>query len=154
MCVYVIVRTVSSCVYLTMLHPEYAKRGVGHWCIERGCNSQRKHGACIARINNAIIPETGGAIVGIALGLVLVENGLFESGLFLLAHTFATGGQPFLAHCCQYTGIGNRHDHFRSVFGYAALFVLATYHEAGNILQEDQRCQPLRTELNEMCSFQ
>src|SRR5438105_15505490 len=89
---------------VSMLHPEYAKGGVRHWGIERCCNAQRKYGTCIAWINNAIIPEAGGAKIGIALGLVLVENGLFESGLFLLAHAFATGGQPFLTDCCQYTG--------------------------------------------------
>src|SRR5256885_10520696 len=99
MCVYVLVRTVSSCVCLTMLHPDYANRGVRHWCIERCCNSQRKHSACIARINNAIIPEAGGAIVGIALGPVLIGNGPVENGLFLPPHAFPPGGQPFLPHC-------------------------------------------------------
>src|SRR6266702_6812915 len=99
MCVYAIVRTSSI-----FLHPEHPKWSIRHGCIKRCCNTQGQHCARITWVNNAIVPETGSAIVGITFILVLIENGLFESDLFLLAHIFASCLQPFFAYRYQYAG--------------------------------------------------
>src|SRR5947199_2471199 len=99
---------VTNCSFNTtmdpFLHPEHSKRRIGHWCIERGRNTQGQHGTCITWVDNAIIPEASSAMVGIPFLLILIENGLFEGSLFLLTHMFASRLQPLFAHGCQYIG--------------------------------------------------
>ena len=47
-------------------------------------------------------------------------------------------------------GVGDRHHHLRAILGDAAVLVLLADHEAGDVLQEDQRRLALAAQLDEV----
>ena len=51
-------------------------------------------------------------------------------------------------------GVGDGVDHLRAVFGDAALLVLPSDHEPGDVLQEEERDLPARAHLDEMRCLQ
>lgn len=53
-----------------------------------------------------------------------------------------------------HVGAGHGRDELGAVLGDAALFRVAAYHEAADVLQEDERDVPLRAELYEMGAFE
>src|SRR5690606_914657 len=53
----------------------------------------------------------------------------------------------------RYVGTGHGHDHFGAVFGDAFSFVLLAHHEAGDVLQEQQRDVALAAQLDEVRAF-
>src|SRR5205807_1891116 len=51
-------------------------------------------------------------------------------------------------------GVGDGHHHLGAVLGDAFVLVLAAHHEAGDVLEEDERNPPLAAELDEVGPLQ
>src|SRR6202022_2886215 len=78
-------------VYLVMkpprrlLHSKNAEWGVGCGCVQGCGDAQREYGACVAWVDDAVVPQASAAVIGVAFGFVFIENGLFEGSLFFFA---------------------------------------------------------------------
>ena len=72
------------------------------------------------------------------------------------AHPVVAGAEAAADHDRELRdfGAGDRHDELGAVFGDAAVFVLLADHEAGDVLQEEQRRAALRAELDEVRAFE
>ena len=67
-----------------LLHAEHAKARIPDGCIQTGRECKRQNPPRIAWANDPVIPKPGGGIVGMALFLKLLDDGLFELSLFNL----------------------------------------------------------------------
>src|SRR5690606_9638150 len=75
-----------------LLHPEHAvarRRCMAREAVHGGSQRQPEHAARVGGIDDAVIPQPRGSVVGMALALVLLEDRLLEPFLFL--------GRPLLA---------------------------------------------------------
>src|SRR5262245_11598286 len=54
--------------------------------VKGGGDAQAQHSACLRRIDDAVIPQAGGAVIGVALFLILGEDRCLELLLFLRRH--------------------------------------------------------------------
>ena len=55
-------------------HPEDAEAGLGDGGVERGRDAERQDHARVQRIDDAVVPEAGGAVIRAALRLVLLPD--------------------------------------------------------------------------------
>src|SRR4029077_14799102 len=67
------------------LHPENAEPGLLDRRVERRGDRQPERAPCLLGRDDAVVPEARCREVGIALALVLLEDGAFELLLLLLA---------------------------------------------------------------------
>src|SRR5215472_12592229 len=74
---------------MRQLHSKYTKGCLINRRVERGRDTEGEHPAHVDWINDAIIPQPRGCIVGMTLGLILLADGSFELFLLVLG--------PFLA---------------------------------------------------------
>src|SRR5512147_2868117 len=65
------------------LHPEHAELRVLDRRVHRGGEREAEHAAGVLRRDHAVVPQTRRGVVGMALAVVLLEDGLLER-LFLL----------------------------------------------------------------------
>src|SRR5574343_487131 len=182
------------------LHPEDAELGFFGRGVHRGGEAQAEHAAGVGRIDDAVVPEAGGGVVGVALGLVLLADRRLEGFFLFGAPGLAAGfeaialdggehaGRLFAAHhrdagirphpqetravgaaahavVAGAEGAANDHGEFRHlgrgdgghhlgpVTGDAAVFIFLADHEAGDILQEDERNAALGAEFDEVRAF-
>src|SRR5947209_13855123 len=77
-------------------HPEDAVVRLGNGGVVGGGDGQRQREAGVARVDDAVVPQAGGRVIGVALAVVLVPDRLLE-GLFLLL-----GGEAALLHRGQH----------------------------------------------------
>src|ERR1700743_704378 len=56
------------------LHPEDAVAGVVERRVRRGGQGQAQHAASVDGVDDAVVPEPGGRVVGAALGFVLLAD--------------------------------------------------------------------------------
>src|SRR2546423_13832361 len=68
------VRSVSYTSWFS--HPEHAEPGRWNRRVEARREREGQHGAGLRRIQDAIVPQTGGRVIGRAFQFVLVENRL------------------------------------------------------------------------------
>ena len=64
-------------------HPEDAELRRRGGAFQRSGEREPKHLSCLGRLDDAIVPQAGGAVVARALRLVLLEDGRLECGLLL-----------------------------------------------------------------------
>src|SRR5882672_1915594 len=76
---------VAECSDMVPLHPEDAEPGFLDRRVERCRDRQRQRAPCFLGYDDAVVPETGGRIIGVSLLLVLLEDGPLELQLLLLA---------------------------------------------------------------------
>ena len=67
-------------------HPEDAVLRLLDGRVQAGAEGQSEDASRLGRVEDAVVPEAGGGIVGIALAFVLVEDGLHEFGALLVGH--------------------------------------------------------------------
>src|SRR5262249_16537704 len=70
-------------------HPKYAELGLRDWCIQRRGKTQSEHAARFGRRDDAVVPQPRRGVIGVAFGVILLADRLFE--LFFLDL------RPFLA---------------------------------------------------------
>src|SRR5215472_3460850 len=70
------------------LHPEYAEPGLLLWRIHCGRDAETQNHPCVQRIDDAVVPQPGGAVISAALLCVLVERGFHEFLLLGVCHRF------------------------------------------------------------------
>src|SRR5699024_7016860 len=75
-------------------HPEDAVAGLGQGGAGDDVQGQAQHGAGVGGVDDPVVPEPGGGVVGAALGLVLLDDGALELGLLGLAPGAAAGLDP------------------------------------------------------------
>src|SRR5262249_43382487 len=73
------------------LHPEDAEAHVGYRSVERRRQRQGEDVPRLRGIDDAIVPQARGGVVGIALGFVFLERGALELALLLRAPALALG---------------------------------------------------------------
>src|SRR5690606_16243933 len=182
------------------LHAEDAETGGVDGGVQGGGKRQREHAPGVGRANDAVVPQPGGGVVGVAFVLVLLTNGSLE-GLFFVgapaaaaaldavaAHGGQHAGGLFAAHdgdacvgphvqharaeCATTHAVvagtkgaaddhgelgdgrgGHRCHHLGAVPGNPFVLVFATHHEAGDVLQEDQRNAALAAQFDEVGAF-
>src|SRR5690606_19997430 len=150
--------------------------------------------------NDAVVPQPGGGVVGVAFVLVLLTNGSLEGLFFVGAPAAAAALDAVAAHGGQHAGGlvaahdgdacvgphvkharaecatthavvagtkgaaddhgelgdgrgGHRCHHLGAVPGNPFVFVFATHHETGDVLQEDQRNAALAAQFDEVGAF-
>ncbi len=178
-------------------HAEHAEAGVWNWGVERGTQAQRQHATSICRVDDAVVPQSRGGVIRVALRFILSADGRLEGFLFLRAPAAALGldavaphggehaGRLFTAHHAD-AGVGphpqltraigaaahavvaraegasdddgelghlsasHRRDQLGAMTGDAFVLGLAADHEAGDVLQEQQRNAALAAQLDEV----
>jgi hypothetical protein len=53
----------------------------------------------------------------------------------------------------RHVDVAHGHHHLGAILGNALILVRFAYHEAGNVLQEEQRRSPLATQLDKVSGF-
>ena len=171
--------------------------GSGGGALSSRGERKTQHGAGIGGIDDAVVPDAGGRVIGMALPLVLLADRRLERLLVgrapvaalglgrLLAQQPQNGSSLLAAHdrdarirphpeeargvgapahaviagavaaaddhgVFRHVGGGDRGHHLGAVLGDAARLVFAPDHEAGDVLQEQQRNVALARQLDEM----
>src|SRR5688572_12305556 len=179
------------------LHAEHAEARVLGGAVGGDGEGEAEDAARVGGVDDAVVPEAGGRVVGVALALVLLADRRLESflvvlrplpalrldavtldgrehgsGLLAAHHRDARVGprpeeariEGAPAHAVvpraeraaedhrelRYSRARHRGHHLRAVLGDAAAFVLAAHHEAGDVLQEEERDAALAGELDEV----
>src|SRR6267142_246209 len=76
---------VAECSDMVPLHSENAEPGFLDRRVERSRDRRRQRAPCFLGRDDAVVPETGGRIIGVSLLLILLEDGPLELLLLLLA---------------------------------------------------------------------
>src|SRR5208282_2492949 len=87
-----------------MSHPEHAEAGGLDRRIEAGRDRHGEHAACFLGVDHAVIPKPRAGVIGVALGLVLLADGGFESFLVLLAPFLTVRAHTVAPHHGQHIG--------------------------------------------------
>src|SRR5882762_11096308 len=69
--------------FLAALHPEDAEVGRLDRRVEAGREGKAEHHAGLRRVDDAVVPEPRAGVVGVTLGLVLLQQRRLERGLVL-----------------------------------------------------------------------
>src|SRR3954451_11459533 len=94
-------RTVSN---IRHSHPEDAVAELAQRRVGARGEGETEHGAGLRGVDDAVVPEAGGGVVGMALVLVLVADRRLER-LFLVGRPLLTAGlEPVAAHLGQHAG--------------------------------------------------
>src|SRR5690349_2242050 len=79
-------------------HPEQAEAGVGQGRACHDVEGEAEPIPCVGGIDDAVVPQPCGGVVGLALGLVLVADGLLESAALIGGPSLTTGRELILLH--------------------------------------------------------
>src|SRR3954470_17700940 len=91
--------TESPCSHAEDAIANFLQRGV-----RASRQGQAEHGAGLGGVDDAVVPEAGGGVVGVALGLVLVADRLLERLLLLGRPLIATGLDAVAADLGEHAG--------------------------------------------------
>src|SRR5690606_23106119 len=86
------------------LHSEHAKARVFDGCVARRGQAQPEHATRVGGLDDAVVPQARGGVVGMALVLVLVADGRLEGFLVLGAPLAALALDALAAHRGQHAG--------------------------------------------------
>src|SRR4051794_2483074 len=79
-----------------MSHPEDAELRFRNRRVEGGGERERKNGAGLRRIEDAVVPQARRGVVRASLGLVFLEGGALERGDLALRHRGLSGARELL----------------------------------------------------------
>src|SRR5262249_56444885 len=79
-------------------HPKDAEPCPRHRRMQRGGDAEAEHVARLERVEDAVVPEACGGVVGAPLGLVLGADRCGETLLLVGRERLSPGGQPLAPH--------------------------------------------------------
>src|SRR4051812_35226758 len=85
-------------------HPEDAVAQLAERRVGARREGETEHGAGLRRVDDAVVPETGGGVVRVALVLVLLADRRLERLLVLGRPFLAARLEPVAAHLGQHAG--------------------------------------------------
>src|SRR5262245_46044933 len=86
------------------LHPEYAEVSSIDRGVERRRQAEAEHHAAVGRVDDAVVPEAGARVIGMALLLVLGADRGLEGLLLVRVPFLLLGGEAVALHLRQHVG--------------------------------------------------